>query len=55
MNWIQRMNWPFLEDPAAKRVWAKAHKLYFENDTSIDAAFTSALENEGFAVEEMPS
>jgi len=53
MNWIQRMNWSFLEDPTAKRVWSKAHKLYFENDTPIDVAFAIALESEGFTVEEV--
>jgi len=51
MNWIQRMNWSFLEEDVAKRVWDKAYQLYFEEDKPLHVAFTRALESEGFTVE----
>lgn len=52
MNWLERMNWPFLEDPPAKRIWDEARRLFFEEDVPLEEAFTRALKAEGFSVEE---
>lgn len=48
MDWLASMNWSFLEDDVAARVWDEARRLYFEEDNSLDEAFTQALEKEGF-------
>lgn len=48
MDWLARMNWPFLEDAEAKRVWDEARRLYFDEDNSLDEAFAKALKGEGF-------
>jgi hypothetical protein len=48
MDWLERMNWPFLEDEEAKRVWDTARRLFFEEDMQLQEAFTKALEAEGW-------
>lgn len=52
MNWLERMNWTFLDDDTASRVWDKARRLFFEDDEKLDDAFKRALKSEGFVLEE---
>lgn len=52
MDWLQRMNWSFLEDDAAAAVWDEARRRYFELDEPLETAFTEALRSNGFAVEQ---
>lgn len=48
MNWLERMNWPHLSPDEADRIWEEARRLYFDEDTQLQEAFTLALEKEGF-------
>lgn len=50
MNWLQHMNWTFLEDEDAVVIWDEARRHYFENDETLDAAFTLALKSKGVEV-----
>jgi hypothetical protein len=48
MNWLERMNWSFLEDEDAKVIWNEAYRLYFEEDCQIEEAFRRAIEAAGW-------
>ena len=51
MDWLARMNWSFLETNVAERVWDEARRLYFEEDDTLEQAFTKGLEGEGMKPE----
>lgn len=51
MDWLSRMNWPYLEDDEAKAIWEEARRLFFEEDEKLDVAFQNALSKHCFSVE----
>ncbi len=50
MDWLERMNWPFLETDEAERVWDEARRLFFDEDYPLGDAFDSALSDEGYGL-----
>lgn len=50
MNWLERMNWSFLDDDDAAALWEEAGRRYFEEDEPLETAFTNALRSQGFVV-----
>lgn len=52
MNWLERMNWSFLDEDDAAAIWEDARRWYFEGDTPLDTAFTLALKDRGIEVQE---
>ncbi len=52
MNWLERMNWSFLETDEAEAVWENARQRYFDGDEPLDRAFREALREQGWDVED---
>jgi len=52
-TWLEHMNWSFLDDEVAERLWDEARRRYFDDDTPLNMAFKLALEGEGFKVKSL--
>lgn len=47
MDWLERMNWSFLDDDDARAVWEEARRRFFEEDETFQDAFINALHARG--------